>query len=92
MNTKEILNERKKTHGFFVSNGITIQRLKDTARLGDSWPRMTEAQREAVDMILHKVGRIVNGDPFVADHWDDISGYAMLAKNSFTEGEDENHT
>jgi hypothetical protein len=35
-------------------------------------------QQEALDMICHKIGRIVNGDPNYADSWVDIAGYATL--------------
>ena len=29
-------------------------------------------------MIAHKLGRIVNGDPYYADSYIDIAGYAKL--------------
>jgi hypothetical protein len=29
-------------------------------------------------MIMHKVARILNGDPNYADNWIDIAGYATL--------------
>jgi hypothetical protein len=35
-------------------------------------------QCEAMDMIFHKIGRILNGDPNYADSWIDIAGYAKL--------------
>ena len=35
-------------------------------------------QAEAMDMIIHKIGRIINGNPDVVDHWLDIAGYAQL--------------
>ena len=30
-------------------------------------------------MIVHKIGRILNGDPEFHDSWHDIVGYAQLA-------------
>jgi hypothetical protein len=36
------------------------------------------AQQEALDMIQHKIGRILNGDPDYVDNWDDIAGYSQL--------------
>jgi len=33
---------------------------------------------EALDMILHKIGRIVAGDATFKDHWVGIAGYATL--------------
>ena len=35
-------------------------------------------QWEALEMIVHKIGRIVNGNPDKVDHWTDIAGYAKL--------------
>lgn len=35
-------------------------------------------QREALEMIAHKIARILNGDPNYADSWVDIAGYAKL--------------
>jgi hypothetical protein len=29
-------------------------------------------------MVVHKIGRILNGDPHYADSWVDIAGYAKL--------------
>jgi hypothetical protein len=48
------------------------------------WDRLNDVQREAVEMILHKVGRIISGDPNVHDHWDDIAGYAKLVSERIT--------
>ncbi len=39
---------------------------------------LTDDQQEALDMICHKIGRIINGDPNYADSWVDIAGYAKL--------------
>ena len=35
-------------------------------------------QTEALQMICHKLARIVNGDPSYDDNWRDIAGYAQL--------------
>jgi hypothetical protein len=35
-------------------------------------------QQEALDMICHKIGRIINGDANYDDSWRDIAGYAQL--------------
>jgi hypothetical protein len=40
---------------------------------------MSYVQREAIDMICHKLGRILSGDPSHPDHWLDIQGYARCA-------------
>lgn len=74
----ELLNERGKTHGDFQLQGALSQNLKSVARTGVFWAAMSNPQREAVEMILHKVSRICSGNPNVKDHWDDIAGYANL--------------
>lgn len=35
-------------------------------------------QRESLEMVMHKIARIINGDPNYADSWHDIAGYAKL--------------
>lgn len=42
---------------------------------------LQDDQQEALDMICHKIGRILNGDPNYADSWHDIAGYAQLVAN-----------
>ena len=47
----------------------------------DGWNNLTSSQKEALDMIQHKIGRILNGDPTYDDSWKDIAGYATLIVN-----------
>ena len=44
----------------------------------DRWLNLADDQREALEMIAHKIGRILNGDPDYDDSWVDIAGYAQL--------------
>jgi hypothetical protein len=39
---------------------------------------LADDQMEALEMIVHKIGRIVNGDPDYFDSWIDVAGYAQL--------------
>ena len=39
---------------------------------------MDDDQVEALEMIAHKIGRIINGDHSYSDSWHDIAGYAKL--------------
>lgn len=73
------LNERAKTHGDYARTAMASQAMKDIIHQGDSWCVMTPAEREAADMIVHKLARATNGDPHEIDHWRDIIGYAQLA-------------
>jgi hypothetical protein len=43
------------------------------------WKRLSKDKREALEMIQHKIGRILNGNPEFHDSWHDIVGYAKLA-------------
>jgi len=76
------LSSRGNTHGSFVENGSIMQDLKDRARNGPNWYSLLPHQREAIDMILHKIGRILCGNPHHHDHWHDIAGYATLVEQS----------
>jgi hypothetical protein len=48
------------------------------------WAQLADDQREALDMIVHKIGRILNGDPNYQDSWQDIVGYAKLVADRLT--------
>lgn len=74
-----MLNEREKTHGPYLQVATTSQKLKTIMMLSKNWPRLTEPQAEAIEMIASKLARILNGDPNFRDHWDDVAGYAQLA-------------
>ena len=43
------------------------------------WQRLSPDKKEALEMIRHKIVRILNGDPEFHDSWHDIVGYAKLA-------------
>jgi hypothetical protein len=74
-----MLEEREKTHGPYLQVATTSQKLKTIMMLSKNWPRLTEPQAEAIEMIASKLARILNGNPSFRDHWDDIAGYAQLA-------------
>lgn len=74
------LNERGSRYGKFSGHAQVTQEIKrviarHAAALNKTF---TDSQWEALEMIAHKIGRIVNGDPDYADSWVDIAGYAKL--------------
>lgn len=73
-----VLVERGRNHGEFRDHAATTQALKDTLRNSLRWPEMSAIEREAAEMIVHKLGRVCAGDPHFKDHWIDIAGYAQL--------------
>lgn len=80
------LSERAKTHGCFVENGRITQALKVEMINSVNWNSLIPHQQEALQMIQHKIGRILSGDPNEPDHWRDIAGYATLVENIITTG------
>jgi len=76
------LAERGTRYGTFKGHAQVTQRLKAvlTAHVQEKGVALADDQAEALEMICHKMGRIVNGDPNYTDHWHDIAGYAMLVE------------
>ena len=75
----DLLNEREKTHGDYKLTASVAQKIKAMVRNSPSYPDMTLAQHESLDMIAVKLARIMCGNPHEPDHWRDIAGYALLA-------------
>jgi len=74
------LDARAVEYGKFIEGAEVMQMLKRVvqAALNNRDKVLAHDQAEAMDMIIHKIGRIVNGNPDVVDHWLDIAGYAKL--------------
>lgn len=81
--TGALLAERGNTHGPYDLHAEITQRLEMTMmEVGyKNWTYLSHSQRESLHMIVHKIGRILAGNPDYADHWDDIAGYAKLISN-----------
>lgn len=75
-NVEKTLADRQKTHGDFNTHSKISQALKGVVLAHAT--KTNDAQDEALEMICHKIARILNGDPNVHDHWHDIAGYATL--------------
>lgn len=75
---RETLSDRQQQHGDFEDHAKCTQSLKGIMRSFENWASMSDVQQEAIDMILHKLGRIAVGNPNWHDHWHDIAGYALL--------------
>lgn len=75
-----ILSERGDRYGPFIGHAAVTQQLKEVAtkHLYHRGKLLAPDQQEALDMIFHKIGRIINGDPDYDDSWVDIAGYAKL--------------
>ena len=76
----EVLDQRAVDYGKFKDGAELMQALKRTlaAHAQRHGKTFADDQWEALEMIVHKIGRIVNGNPDKVDHWTDIAGYATL--------------
>ena len=76
----ETLDNRAQDYGKFKDGAELMQGIKrllaDHARVHDK--TFADDQWEALEMIVHKIARIVNGNPDKVDSWVDIAGYATL--------------
>ena len=82
MQAQKIIDIREETHGDYTHTAATIMGLQDILQSGSKWKQLTYQQRHGLEMILVKLGRMVNGNPHHSDHIDDIIGYATLVKQS----------
>lgn len=74
----EVLEERGSRYGNFKRHAEITQHLQGLIFAYKNRDEYEYDQVEALEMICHKIGRIVNGDPNYADSWIDIAGYAKL--------------
>lgn len=75
---EEVLNQRQSTYGSFTKNAEISQMMKYFMAQDTNYKQMPLAHREALEMIVHKIARIVNGDFNYIDNWIDICGYSQL--------------
>jgi hypothetical protein len=86
----EIISQRRQLYGDFMRQAAIASDMKGIMRSYTDWEDTFAAdQREALDMIVVKLARILNGDPNHADSWIDIAGYAQLIANRLTHKESE---
>ena len=74
------LLSRKGKYGLFIHNAALSQALARVLHSHRGWQGLEVDQKEALEMIMHKVSRLMNGDPDYGDNWHDIAGYATLVE------------
>ncbi len=72
------LTERGSRYGDFGDHARITQAIKRAMTDSPNWGSLPDDMREALEMLAHKVGRILNGDPTFHDSWHDIIGYTKL--------------
>ena len=85
----ETLNARERTNGDYGRNAGASQGLKKMIKIWSGGEdHFSPMQRESLDLICTKIGRLCAGDPNCKDTWDDIAGYANLVSERL-DGEEE---
>jgi hypothetical protein len=82
----QTLVERGRRYGHFVGHAGLSQGIKEVMRGAAGWRSLAPDQREALEMVAHKVARILNGDPDYVDSWHDIAGYVRLVEQRLEGG------
>lgn len=72
------LNERGENYGDFVDHSRITQNIKRAMKDGTNFESLSDDKKEALEMLAHKMGRILNGNPEFKDSWHDIEGYTHL--------------
>lgn len=80
MSVHDTLRQRQLTHGDFATNAHVAQGLKNFFFNQPGYDYLTNIQREALDLIATKIGRILSAGNNNPDNWHDIAGYAILAE------------
>ncbi len=75
---KKVVAKREAVYGEFKEIANLSQRLKLVLQTQILWSNFPYYQREAIEMILHKIARATIGSKDYADNWVDIAGYAQL--------------
>lgn len=73
-----VLTERGSRYGNFEDHARITQAIKAAMIDSPNWNILRDDTREALEMVAHKVGRMLNGDPEYTDNVIDIIGYMQL--------------
>ena len=77
------LEERGRRYGDFHGHAAITQLIKSAMRQKPSkWDNLSDDKKECLEMLAHKIGRILNGDPEYHDSWHDIVGYTKLVADT----------
>lgn len=82
-----VLDERGSRYGSFADNARISQELsrvikrEHEQRIARGQMPLQYHQTEALEMICHKIARILSGEADYEDNWIDIAGYAQLGNH-----------
>lgn len=84
MDIDATLEERGNRYGSFDEHARITQNIKAAMADSPNWSTLLPEMKEALEMIAHKAGRILNGDPMYHDSWHDIIGYTKLVADKLS--------
>jgi hypothetical protein len=82
---EDTLKERGARYGDYFEHARITQNIKRAMVDSPNWKSLSDDKRETLEMVAHKVGRILNGDPEYHDSWHDIIGYTKLIADTLKE-------
>lgn len=83
------LAQRETQYGSFREHARVTQNIKHAMADSNNYAMLEPDQRECLEMLAHKIGRILNGNPNFHDSWHDIVGYTKLVADRLaSKGED----
>ena len=83
------LAERGSRYGEFKDHAFVTQAIKRAMQDSKNWSELEDDQVECLEMVAHKIGRILNGDPSYIDSYTDIIGYTRLVEKRLMDEEAE---
>ena len=84
---KATLTARGQRYGSFSRNAQFTQTIKQIMRSSQNWDHLADDQKEALEMLAHKVARILCGESMYIDSWRDCIGYLQLVCDRLQETE-----
>ena len=77
----ETVEARESVYGPFSVHAEAEQAMKAAMTSQPGWAKLNNVQKSAMEMIVHKMARVLNNSADYDDNWHDIAGYATLAEN-----------
>ena len=82
----KVLLDRRKIYGDFNELATISQQIKDMYYLNNA-KELDPVINEGIEMIIHKLARIINGGSRYIDNYRDIIGYTNLIIDRLENGE-----
>lgn len=77
-NINRTLEQRGSKYGTMPCNANLTRKLMATLEEHSGYAELSNVHVECLQMIMHKISRLMCGNPYYADNVHDIAGYATL--------------